>query len=398
MSDVLKLENLSVSLPRGRAGNVTILDELNLTVGAGEMLALVGESGSGKTIAALSVMRLLPRGARVQGSIQLAGTELTSLDDRAMRGVRGRDVGMVFQNPLAALNPSRTVAAQIQEAWRVHQGGSVRAARARALDLMGEVGIPEPGAAAGRLSAPILRRHAPARDDRHGAGLLAKAVDRRRANHRPRPADRAADHAIDRKAAARACDGRAVRHPRSFGGRGTCRCDPRAVCRAQRGVRWRPGVFRPPAPPVQCGAPELGGAPGPDAAAEHSRPAAGAGSAAGGCRFAPRCAYHQPACDAAYPALVSNGGTAAACLFPLPAGGVLHAAPLVKPAGRNFAPQLEVQNLSVRYAGAAAGSAPPANSHPRCKISRSRWARANAWAWWGKAGPENRPWAVPCCK
>ncbi len=61
-----------------------------------------------------------------------------------MRRVRGREVGMVFQNPLAALNPSRTVASQIQEAWTVHHGGSGRAARARALELLGEVGIPNP--------------------------------------------------------------------------------------------------------------------------------------------------------------------------------------------------------------------------------------------------------------
>src|SRR5271154_3290925 len=144
MNDVLNISNPAVSRPRGRAGNVAILDALNLNIGAGEMLALVGESGSGKTIAALSVMRLLPPGAGVSGSIRLAGTELTALDERAMRGVRGRDVGMVFQNPLAALNPSRSVAAQIQEAWRVHQGGSRRAARARALELLGEVGIPHP--------------------------------------------------------------------------------------------------------------------------------------------------------------------------------------------------------------------------------------------------------------
>lgn len=113
MSEVLKLDALSVSLPRGRNKNVPILEALNLTIGAGEMLALVGESGSGKTIAALAVMRLLPPGARLTGSVRLAGTELTALDEAAMRGVRGRDVGMVFQNPLAALNPSRTVASQI---------------------------------------------------------------------------------------------------------------------------------------------------------------------------------------------------------------------------------------------------------------------------------------------
>ena len=143
MSTVLRLTNLSVSLPRGR-GNVAILDDVNLEVQRGEMLALVGESGSGKTIAALSVMRLLPKGANITGHVWLDDVDVTRLDEAAMRRVRGRDVGMVFQNPLAALNPSRTVSQQIEEAYRIHNGGSQKAARARALELLGEVGIPNP--------------------------------------------------------------------------------------------------------------------------------------------------------------------------------------------------------------------------------------------------------------
>src|SRR5271168_2345263 len=143
MSAVLEIRDLSVSLPRGGAGNVAILDGLNLTVDSGKMLALVGESGSGKTIAALAVMQLLPKGAELAGEILLGGRDLTRLDAPAMRHVRGREVGMVVQNPLAALNPSRTVGSQIQEAWTVHQGGSGKAARARALELLGEVGIPD---------------------------------------------------------------------------------------------------------------------------------------------------------------------------------------------------------------------------------------------------------------
>ena len=128
ISPVLRLENLSVSLPRGR-GTVAILDALNLEVQRGEMLALVGESGSGKTIAALSVMRLLPRGAALSGHIWLENTDLSGLDGEKMRGIRGRDIGMVFQNPLAALNPSRTIGQQIEEAWRIHHPGSRAASR-----------------------------------------------------------------------------------------------------------------------------------------------------------------------------------------------------------------------------------------------------------------------------
>ncbi|HTI02877.1 MAG TPA: ABC transporter ATP-binding protein [Acidisoma sp.] len=364
MSDVLKLENLSVSLPRGRAGNVAILDELNLTIGAGEMLALVGESGSGKTIAALSVMRLLPRGARVQGSIQLAGTELTALDDRAMRGVRGRDVGMVFQNPLAALNPSRTVAAQIQEAWRVHKGGSIRAARARALDLMGEVGIPQPaqrlddyphqfsGGMRQRVMIAMALACAPklliADEPTTGLDpLIARQIMQLIARLRREHAMGVLFVTHDLSVVEEHADaihvlyaGRSV----EFGGARQFFAHPRhPYSAALLNSVARLGQARLQNIPGQLPEPE-------------ARPA--------GCRFAPRCAYHQPACDAAYPALIANGGTAAACLFPLPAGGVLQAAPLAKPAGRNYAPQLEVQDLSVRYEEAggwfgAGGKQPP---------------------------------------
>ena len=192
---------------------MAILEALSLSIGAGEMLALVGESGSGKTIAALSVMRLLPQGAQMSGSIRLAGTEVTTLDDKAMRAVRGRDVGMVFQNPLAALNPSRTVASQIQEAWRVHQGGSLRAARPQAVELLGEVGLPDPAQRLDdyphQFSGGMRQRVMIAM----ALACFAETADRRRADHRPGPADRRADHGADRPAAARACDGRPVRHP-----------------------------------------------------------------------------------------------------------------------------------------------------------------------------------------
>ena len=104
------------------------------------MLALVGESGSGKTVAALSVLRLCPRVGR-RWVADLAGWRELGLEEARLRQLRGRLAGMVFQDPLAALNPTRTVAAQIGEAWRVHKGGSAAAARARALVLLGEVGI-----------------------------------------------------------------------------------------------------------------------------------------------------------------------------------------------------------------------------------------------------------------
>ncbi|MDR3506008.1 MAG: ABC transporter ATP-binding protein, partial [Acidocella sp.] len=146
MSPVLEIRNLNIALPRGGAGKVSVLDHFSLAIAPGEMLGLVGESGSGKTIAALSIMRLLPPGAELSGEIRLGGQDLAQASEAEMRRVRGKRIGMVFQNTLAALNPTRTIAAQIGEAWRVHEGGSAKAARARALELLGEVGIPDPAA------------------------------------------------------------------------------------------------------------------------------------------------------------------------------------------------------------------------------------------------------------
>ncbi len=134
-----------MALPRaGRM--IPVLDHFDLAVAAGEMVGLVGESGSGKTIASLAVTRLLPPGAVVGGRILLDGADLTALSEARLRRVRGRDVGMVFQNPLSALNPTRTVASQIAEGYRTHTGASAAAARAHARELLGEVGIRDPAA------------------------------------------------------------------------------------------------------------------------------------------------------------------------------------------------------------------------------------------------------------
>jgi oligopeptide/dipeptide ABC transporter ATP-binding protein len=140
---VLDMQGVSVSLPRG-GRLVPVLDGLDLTIAAGEMLALVGETGSGKTIAALSIPRLLPEGAVLDGRIFLNNTELTALSEPEMRRQRGPGIGMVFQDPGRALNPSMRVGAQIAEAIRMHQKISAREAWARALARLDEVGIPDP--------------------------------------------------------------------------------------------------------------------------------------------------------------------------------------------------------------------------------------------------------------
>ncbi|QKG26227.1 peptide ABC transporter ATP-binding protein [Actinomadura verrucosospora] len=111
-------------------------------VGAGEVLGVVGESGSGKTALALAMLGLLPPDARVTGSVRLRGEELLGRSDAEMSRVRGKDLAMVFQDPLSALTPVHPVGDQIAEAVRIHSGATWPAARARAVELLDLVGIP----------------------------------------------------------------------------------------------------------------------------------------------------------------------------------------------------------------------------------------------------------------
>jgi oligopeptide/dipeptide ABC transporter ATP-binding protein len=139
----LAISNLRVTLDRqGQA--VPVIDDLSLEIEEGEIVGMVGESGSGKTMTALAVLQLLPRRAGVSGSIRLAGQELLELSESEMRQVRGARVGMVFQEPVAALNPVFTVGAQLFAAIHAHLDLSRTDARARAIELLGNVGLPEP--------------------------------------------------------------------------------------------------------------------------------------------------------------------------------------------------------------------------------------------------------------
>jgi peptide/nickel transport system ATP-binding protein len=121
------------------------VNDVSLSIGAGETVALVGESGSGKSMLAFSLMRILPYGGRVEkGSILWKGRDLLSMSKGEMRRVRGRELSLVFQEPGAALNPVRTIGDQIAEPLRTHLGLSRRDARARAVELLHEVRIPDP--------------------------------------------------------------------------------------------------------------------------------------------------------------------------------------------------------------------------------------------------------------
>jgi oligopeptide/dipeptide ABC transporter ATP-binding protein len=127
-------------------GLVRAVKSMSLSLESGEILALCGESGCGKTVTAMSIPRLLPaETTRLSGSIVLAGRELTALSDKQMRDVRGKDVSVVFQEPMTSLNPSFTVGFQITEVLRRHESLSRAAARARAVEMLRLVGIPDPG-------------------------------------------------------------------------------------------------------------------------------------------------------------------------------------------------------------------------------------------------------------
>ena len=144
MSRLLEIEGLTVTVPTPSGAVATLVEGVDLTLARGERVGLVGESGCGKSITALALMGLLPVGARAQGAIRLDGEDLVALDDRAMQRVRGRRVAMVFQEPMTALNPVRTIGAQIAEGMILHLRLTKREAQDRARALLDRVGLPGP--------------------------------------------------------------------------------------------------------------------------------------------------------------------------------------------------------------------------------------------------------------
>lgn len=127
------------------AGPVRAVNGVSFHLEPGETLGLVGESGSGKSVTALTIMRLLPPGARVEGGrVRMDGRDLLSLSEREMRRLRGASIAMVFQEPMTSLNPVLTVGDQIAEAIRLHEPVSAGEAWRRAVEMLERVGIPEP--------------------------------------------------------------------------------------------------------------------------------------------------------------------------------------------------------------------------------------------------------------
>ena len=140
--EVLAVEDLSVGFVQDETR--TVLARVSLSIRRGETLGLVGESGCGKSTLGRAVMRLLPANATMDGRIRLLGADVLSVDERAMRRLRGGAVAMIFQNPMSALNPVLTIGRQITEALQTHTGLRGRAATARAVELLHMVGISRP--------------------------------------------------------------------------------------------------------------------------------------------------------------------------------------------------------------------------------------------------------------
>jgi oligopeptide/dipeptide ABC transporter ATP-binding protein len=143
---LLSVRDLAVSYATAEGGKLQALDGVSFDVPSGRTVAIVGESGCGKTATALSIMRLLPSpGATIdRGRILFQGEDLLGLSDREMQRIRGGKIGMIFQEPLTALNPVYTIGAQIIEAIRLHDRMSRSASRARAIDLLHRVGFSHP--------------------------------------------------------------------------------------------------------------------------------------------------------------------------------------------------------------------------------------------------------------
>src|SRR6195256_3727101 len=142
---LLDVRDLSVTFHQPSGASVAV-DRISFSIKRGECVALVGESGSGKSVSALSVLKLLPypTASHPSGTIHFKGRELLNATEREMREIRGNDISIIFQEPMTSLNPLHTIEAQIGEILSLHNGISGSMARARTLDLLNQVGIPDP--------------------------------------------------------------------------------------------------------------------------------------------------------------------------------------------------------------------------------------------------------------
>jgi oligopeptide/dipeptide ABC transporter ATP-binding protein len=323
VTPLLSVRNLSTAL----AGGTRILDGVSFDLARGEVLGVVGESGSGKSMLALTVMGLLPPAVRrVSGSIRLDGEDLAALSPAAWRAKRGRDLSMIFQEPMAALNPVMTVGAQVEEVLTRRRGLSRAAARREAADLFRRVEIPSP---AERLSAYPHEL---------SGGMRQRVVIAIALAARPKllVADEPTT-ALDVTIQAQILDLlRSLRREQELTlllithdlGVVAEIADRVLVLYAGRVAEIAPArtLFDAPAHPytraLLASIPKTAGPRGRLVSIDGAVP--GVGALPDGCRFAPRCPWATPACAAAPPPLRPlNEGQAAACLRPFAAAPAL---------------------------------------------------------------------------
>ena len=325
MTALLRVRGLTVAFPFAGTPR-PVVDDLDMDIGAGEVLAVVGESGSGKSMAALALLGLVPRPAGKVSSRELSfgGVDLRDPGAEEIRRLRGKRIAMIFQDPMTSLNPVFTVARQVGEVLRRHEGVSLRAARPRVHELLGLVGIPAP---ATRLDAYPHEL---------SGGMRQRVMIAMALACRPRLliADEPTT-ALDMTVQAQILDllrdlrqrlGMAVLFITHDLGIVAEFADRVLVMYAGRALETAPcrELFASPAHPYTRALlrsmpalarrgealPVIGGmVPSPDALPP-------------GCRFAPRCGMRQPGCDAAPPPLAPVGsGRASACILPAGHGG-----------------------------------------------------------------------------
>jgi oligopeptide/dipeptide ABC transporter ATP-binding protein len=159
---VLRVEDLIVELPLGRGRAANAVNGLSFALGKGEIFGIVGESGAGKSLAALSILRLVPPQARLRGRVWFRDRDLLALAPARLRAVRGNAISVIYQDPMTALNPVWTVGEQISETVRLHAQGGRRAAAERTLEVLELAQLPNPRRVAGsyphELSGGMLQR------------------------------------------------------------------------------------------------------------------------------------------------------------------------------------------------------------------------------------------------
>ena len=179
--NLVEVKNLEVSFFT-YAGEVKAVRGISYNLKPGEVMGIVGESGSGKSVSSYGLMGIIPEpGKVIGGRILFEGRDVTAMSEKELLKIRGKDISMIFQDPMTSLNPLFTIGNQIEESLRKHTSLDKDQRQKRMVFNPG--GNQPAGEAAETVPPRVFRRYAPACDDRHGTGLRSQAADRGRAHH-----------------------------------------------------------------------------------------------------------------------------------------------------------------------------------------------------------------------